>query len=762
MDIPTKSAANPKMKTGAMSPSITPPYPTPPKRMLRVYAFDPQASVDLDTAVINDAVIQLPWETPWEDPLEIGPCNDYLEVVDYDPSSGLFYAPVDLNDPALLAQNGLPPAEGRPQFHQQMVFAVAMKTIRNFERALGRPVMWSREARRRTEERKSSNEENYHPTAFVKRLRIYPHALREANAYYSPDKCALLFGYFRGSGGPQGGCDGWVFTCLSQDIIAHETTHAILHGMYRRSIEPTSADTLAFHEAFADIVALFQHFTMQDVLVHQIANTRGSLRGETLLTGLAQQFGEATGRAGALRYALEKLRTPPKREVAVQPATTRQLAELARLGQESNALLGGLLDSLVETAGAIDPDGTIKAAVAAIRTEAKRDQGPAEAKAERFEDVTEPHERGSFLVAAIFDAFVTIYERRTSDLMRIATGTSNPDGRELSPDLVGRLAAEAAKAADHVLRMCVRGLDYLPPVDMRFGEYLRAIITADADLVPDDPLNYRVAFAQAFRNRDISVPGCISMAPDSLIWERPDPGESTLLADDQTEGIFASVLPKMRLGLRFPPLTGRDVKGDPRQPGPRLNLREESHKVIQVNQEVMGAWLNSPSDHDAEWEKLFGVQMVNETANPSIPKSPWACKHHNGEIIPAVEVHSVRVARRSGPDGQELHQLIMQVTQRRRGYFSDRLQKKADTGRLTARELKAEPDFWFRGGATIHADLRDGRIRRIIRKRIDDKERFEAQREFLRGDSCSHQAARLKEPFAMLHRSEGYETDEWR
>ena len=30
----------------------------------------------------------------------------------------------------------------------------------------------------------------------MQRLRIYPHALREANAYYSPEKKALLFGYF--------------------------------------------------------------------------------------------------------------------------------------------------------------------------------------------------------------------------------------------------------------------------------------------------------------------------------------------------------------------------------------------------------------------------------------------------------------------------------------------------------------------------------------------------------------------------------------
>ena len=44
---------------------------------------------------------------------------------------------------AQLAQDGLEPSESNPQFHQQMVYAVAMNTIQSFERALGRRVMWA-------------------------------------------------------------------------------------------------------------------------------------------------------------------------------------------------------------------------------------------------------------------------------------------------------------------------------------------------------------------------------------------------------------------------------------------------------------------------------------------------------------------------------------------------------------------------------------------------------------------------------------------
>ena len=49
----------------------------------------------------------------------------------------------------------------------------------------------------------------------------------------------------------------------------------------------------AFHEAFADVVALFQHFSYPAVLESQIRRTRGDLYTESLLGQLAQQFGRA-------------------------------------------------------------------------------------------------------------------------------------------------------------------------------------------------------------------------------------------------------------------------------------------------------------------------------------------------------------------------------------------------------------------------------------------------------------------------------------
>ena len=421
----------------------------PAQRLLRVYAFDPGLASYLRTMDYNLVTVAVPWEQ-----LEPGPVGEYLEIVDIDPASRAAYMPVNLDDARLLAVDGAAPDEGDPWFHQQMVYAVAMKTISHFEKALGRPAMWA--ANPLVDDQKGDD--------FCKWLRIYPHALRERNAYYSPEKRALLFGYFRSPG--QGGAPTgpMIFTCLSYDIIAHETTHALLDGMYHYYIEDTNPDMLAFHEAFADIVALFQHFTHSGVLRAAISETRGDLETESLLGKLAQQFGETTGKRGALRDAIGEIRD----------------GKWQRRQPDSNLL-------------------------------------------ESSQYKVSPHLRGSILVAAVFDAFLKIYQRRTRLVIRLATGGSGvlPPG-DIPIDLAEALAAEAAKTASQMLNICIRALDYLPPVDLTFGEYLRATITADRELVPDDPLGYRVAIVEAFRAWGIQAEGVTTVAPESLGWSQPE------------------------------------------------------------------------------------------------------------------------------------------------------------------------------------------------------------------------------------------------
>ena len=136
-----------------------------------------------------------------------------------------------------------------------------------------------------------------------------------------------------------------------------------------------------------------------------------------------------------------------------------------------------------------------------------------------MQTVLEPHERGSILVVAIFDAFFTIYQDKIRDLIRIATGGTGtlPPGH-LHPDLVGRIAREASKTAQIILSMSIRAFEYLPPVDVTFGDFLRALVTADFETVPDDSLGLRAAVIESFRRRGIYPEGAGSLAEDALIW----------------------------------------------------------------------------------------------------------------------------------------------------------------------------------------------------------------------------------------------------
>jgi hypothetical protein len=618
--------------------------PRPVYRRLHAFAFDPSVAQRLETRDIATVTLDVPWER-----LAPGPVGEYLEVIDVDPTSGCFYAPVDLDHPHVLAQQGLPPSEGSPQFHQQMVYAVARLTIARFEKALGRKALWApREVAGRPHD----------DAVEVRRLRIYPHALREANAYYSPGRKALLFGYFRASDEDPGDHlpGGFVFTALSHDIVAHETSHALLDGMHRKFNHPTNLDMLGFHEAFADVVALLQHFTFPEIVRDQIARTRGALRNQANLLGeLASEFGRALGTRSALRDYI----------------------------------------------GRIDP---------VTKTWSPHAPNPAD-----YSDAVEPHARGAILVAAVFDAFLSIYERRTRDLVRLATaGTGVLPAGDLHPDLVNRLAGEASRSADHVLRMCIRALDYCPPVDLTFGEYLRALITADHDLVRDDDLGYRVAFVEAFRRRGLYPRDVRALSEDALLWRGPDSDDAK--PSPELLEVFASL-----------------------RPHARSHLDEPSRSVLFHKARALRALLHA---------RLEAV----------LARQPAACG--DARLLGldlaktrSFEVHSARFADRVGPDGQLAPQCIIELLQRVEGDL--------------ARSKRGGVADRFEGGATVILALRDGDrddvgVRYIVRKSLGSEARLERQLAFHESRATGtpwntyfgmRMASARLEPFAAAHRS---------
>ena len=624
----------------------------PPQRRLRIYALDPSVAKRLDSVSVYQATLSVPWddEPSTDKPLLPGPIGEYLEVVDVDPASDRVYDPVDLNDKLLLAQDGLPPSEGNPKFHQQMVYAVAVTTIGHFERALGRRALWAphyAEAPGRTGDMTVK-------AHYVPRLRIYPHALRAENAYYSPEKKALLFGYFPATSneGDVTTPGTTVFSCLSSDIVAHEMSHALLDGLHRRFQEASNADVPAFHEAFADIVALFQHFTLKELVSFEIAKARGELSAASLLSGIAKQFGEGSGRAGPLRE------------------------------------YGG--------AGMADLD---------------------------YDKTFEAHDRGSILVFAVYQAFLAIADRRTDDLIQLATGGTGilPAGT-LHPSLVERLTDEVAKTAKQMLTMCIRALDYCPAVDITFGEYLRALITADRDAYPDDPLHYRLAFLETFRKWKLLPRDVRTISEETLAWSAPeDPSPAWL------KGLMSRIDLGWNQKLKRSEIFALNDKN-------RYALWKAMHKAFVSNPELY---------------KQFGLL-------PDLPryKEDGTVLHAPKKGETTFDIYSVRPTRRVEPDGSFRVEVIVVIQQRIPVTFD---------GSPAPQGVNAgDGFFWFRGGATIIIDPREGfeEIRYAIIKNTGSADRQKRQAGTMAANYLSPLRAlyfggEVSEPFALLHASDG-------
>lgn len=398
--------------------------PLPQRVALTVIAQDPSvraapAAGEAERILVEQ--IRIPAEH-----LEPGPRGARFYVVDYDSGSGKLRPPAkirvdgedrfaDADDAKLI---------GSADFRAQNVYAIAASILAAAEAALGRRLSWGFSGHQ---------------------LYLVPHAFPEENAYYSPEDGAIFFGYVPGA-------DGEVQTALSHDVVAHETTHAILDGLRPRFSEPGLPDQPAFHEALADCVALLAVFSLEPVVARLLDKggfeervpkaklTEESLR-ETALFAVAEELGRGGGHSGGLRRSVE-LKPDP-------------------------GLLG------------------------------KR-------------EYEEPHTRGEVLVAAVMQTLLSMWVERLPAI------TETTADRE-------RVVEEGAKAADHLLHMLLRGIDYMPPVELEFDDVLEAVLVADAVVAPDDEHGYRAALARNFRAFGIERPaqGIVDLSQGaSPVYER--------------------------------------------------------------------------------------------------------------------------------------------------------------------------------------------------------------------------------------------------
>jgi hypothetical protein len=396
------------------------------------------------------------------------------------------------------------------------------------------------------------------------RLAVHPF-VPGANAGYSREAGDLSFGYFKAGRQAAGFTiqGGLICTALSHDVIVHETTHALLDGLRSAFMEPTNVDVPAFHEGFSDLVALFLHFSYADVVERAIRESRGTIMRGTLLTDIAREFGYARARSGK--------------------------ADALRSGVDVVGIAS--FDSDVLPSGEDAPTG--------------------------YDPDLEPHALGSVLVSAVFEAFTTIVRRKSERYFRIAGIDPNLVGQSaLSDALVKAIAQEASDVAGQFLNICIRAIDYCPPADMEFGEYLRAIITADGDMEQADKHGFREALMRSFRRRRIFPDHVQFMTEDAVRWQ-PPPRTLTIRELAFSKLCFA---------------------GEPGQPSGAAELTRQAH--------ALGKFVTDPANAEC-------FHLVSPHGR--LPRGVV-------QASPAI-VQSIRVTRRAAPDGRIAFDLVGEITQ---------------------------------------------------------------------------------------------------
>jgi hypothetical protein len=594
-----------RLGEGITTPASPRPYVRKPgdhvHRWLRVYTQDPGVS-RFDGAT---AVLPVMWE-----PVAPGPSGSIFVVSDTHKPTRTLLAPIDLDDDRVLLNRGLSPSTTNPQFAQQMTYAVAMTTYERFQMALGRLPEFAPIVAR-----------------LGGRLEIRPHYDFDDNAYYVPEEAALCFGYVKSSAASAGRTQkgAYVFTSLSHDVVAHETAHALLDGMRPHLMLPSNPDVDAFHEGFADLVALLMRFRYEDVVRRGLEDSTEAKLDSRILTELAREWGR-TGSDGrdALRQVLYERGEP---------------------------------DAPVDKDHLYDPE-------------------------------KEHHDLGAVLVAAIFEAIARVFDRKTKTLRKIAAQA--PGARDHLIELLTRTARDLA---GQFLNIIIRAIDYCPPIDLTFGEFLRALLTADAVTVPEDPFGYREALVLAFRRYGITVQSVPDLSEDALLWRPPE------VAMDVVDG------------LRF-----QDLHHG-REPGWFENQDERERRS-----HTLGDFVTR------DRHQYFGLAAPGR---------------RDGEEYDLPVVESVRTLRRLSPDDELDFHIVGEVTQRvrklgsRRWYYGGstiivdeegRIRyvigkglrnrtRRAETDRFLAqapREYRAafESDDWDRGALMRRFHARPRKARR--------------------------------------------------
>ncbi len=360
-----------------------------------------------------------------------GPVTRRVAVIDFDPASGRIFPGakfVPPDKPEGAGHYDVPCAGdlGNPAFVQAAVFGGVRKTIAMFEEpdTLGRKVAWGFRG---------------------SQLLVVPRAGDWANAFYERDSHSLQFFFFTP---PHGG--GIVYSCHSQDIIAHETAHAVIDGVVPDIYDAASPQTLAIHEAVADIATVLMAFRSRKLAARVLEQTGGSIRHSNAFTGVAAQFAAGLGRSHEVLRELNNQRSLKDRNL--------DRTEPHALSEVLSGALYGVMLGIYEEVRTRPEEEVAREGKVAVREEYEQWKRSEDPSAER---------------------------------MRAGAGN-------------GEIAAGRALfiAGERFKRTVLRGLDYLPPGELSFADFGRAVFASDEASHPESDRQRR-RLAEEFVRRGI-------------------------------------------------------------------------------------------------------------------------------------------------------------------------------------------------------------------------------------------------------------------
>jgi hypothetical protein len=325
-----------------------------------------------------------------------GPVTRRVAVLDLDADTGALHP----------GSRFVPPKPGRKRgtyeianpdninardFIQVSVFATVLRTMYMFEEedTLGREVAWAFDD---------------------PQLLVVPQAGKWANAFYERGSGSLQLFYFDSGAGT-------IYTSLSRDIVSHETGHAVLDGIAPALYHSVTPQSLALHEAVADLTALFLSFQSDRLVDAVLRQTGGSIQKSTAFNSIAEEFGRGLDPQGRAHY----LRNLSNRRT-------------------------------------LDPNDT------------SVDERGRPNRVER----DEPHDLSEVLSGALYSVVMSLHDDLTKRFAK--------EGR----DVIAASGKALGIGGARLHRMFFRALDYLPPGEVSFADYGRAILAADQASHPRD------------------------------------------------------------------------------------------------------------------------------------------------------------------------------------------------------------------------------------------------------------------------------------